>query len=233
MCYNNGMQIEKPDLPAVYACIGERRERFAAFYALLCDYNAKFNLTSIIEEEDVYVKHFCDSLAGMHLFPQGARAAEVGSGAGFPSIPLLLARDDLFFTLIESTGKKCAFLEKAVFELGLHAEVLCARAEDVARTQRRESYDIVCARAVARLDTLAEYCMPLVRQGGLFVAYKGASEREIGSRAVELLGGGDIGEVCYGLPRDMGTRTLFAARKLHATPQKYPRGHGAERRMPL
>ncbi len=222
-----------PDFAKICACIEEQRGRFGDFYALLREYNAKFNLTSIIEEEEVYVKHFCDSLAGMHLFPAGAHVAEVGSGAGFPSVPLMLVRGDLTFTLIESTGKKCAFLGEAVKRLGLHAEVLCARAEDVARTDRRESYDAVCARAVARLDTLAEYCLPLVKKGGIFVAYKGTSERETGARAVSLLGGGETEEIAYELPRGMGTRTLFAAKKVRQTPQKYPRGHGAERRSPL
>ena len=232
MCYNEGM-VAIPDFSAIEACIRERRGRFDAFYALLKEYNARFNLTSIIEEEEVYVKHFCDSLAGMQLFAQGMHVAEVGSGAGFPSIPLMLAREDLRFTLIESTNKKCTFLETAVREFGLNASVVCGRAEDIARTPAREHFDAVCARAVARLDTLAEYCMPLVKRGGFFVAYKGASEQEIGMRAVQLLGGGETEEIAYELPRTMGTRTLFVAKKVRPTPPKYPRGHGAERKAPL
>ncbi len=227
------MQTALPDFGRIAACIEERRGRFEAFYALLRAYNARFNLTSIIEEEEVYVKHFCDSLAGMDLFPAGASVAEVGSGAGFPSVPLMLAREDLSFTLIESTGKKCRFLETAVRELGLKAEVVCGRAEDLARGDLREKFGVCCARAVARLDTLAEYCMPLVKKGGLFIAYKGAGEMETGRRAVEILGGGAMKEISYDLPRGYGKRTLFLVEKARPTPPKYPRGNGAERRSPL
>lgn len=222
-----------PDFGKIQACICAQRERFGAFYALLTSYNARFNLTSIIGEEEVFVKHFCDSLAGMDLFPLGVRVAEVGSGAGFPSIPLMLVREDLRFTLIESTGKKCAFLETAVRELGLNADVVCGRAEDVARGSLRESFGACCARAVARLDTLAEYCLPLVQRGGRFIAYKGWSEMQTGRRAVEILGGGRAEEIYYELPKGYGKRTLFVAEKVRQTPQTYPRGHGAERRTPL
>ena len=157
---------------------GEESKKFAAFYALLSEYNEKFNLTRITGEEDCFVKHFLDSAAGEKYFPKGANVAEIGSGGGFPSVPLMILRPDLTFTLVESTGKKCSFLERAVLELGLPARVVNARAEELAKkADFREKFDVCCARAVARLNTLAEYCLPFVKPGGLFVAYKGKRKR--------------------------------------------------------
>ena len=146
---------------------GETGEKFSAFYALLSEYNQKVNLTRIVGREDCYRKHFLDSLLGEKFFPQGAACLEVGSGGGFPSVPLMIARPDLSFVLVESVGKKCAFLERAAAELGLNAVVLNARAEEIAREEKyREKFGVCCARAVARLNTLAEYCVPFVKKGG-------------------------------------------------------------------
>lgn len=224
-----------PDFDALAALYEEKRAQFTAFYRLLAEYNARFNLTSIIEEQEVYVKHFLDSLAGEAYFPQGATVAEVGSGAGFPSVPLMIARGDLSFTLIESTGKKCTFLNTVIRELGLHATVLNVRAEDAGREPAtREKFDACCARAVARLNTLAEYCLPLVKKGGRLVAYKGGTdELTEGRNAIGLLGGGDTIEVAYELPAGYGARTLIVVEKEKPTPARYPRGNGAERRKPL
>ena len=148
-------------------------EKFERYKNLLTEYNGKYNLTAITDGEEIVYKHFIDSLAGEFLFLRGERVAEVGSGAGFPSLPIKIVREDLRFTLIESTGKKCEFLKTAVKELGLtNVEVLNGRAEELAREERfREKFDVCCARAVARLNTLSEYCMPFVRtddrlQGG-------------------------------------------------------------------
>lgn len=229
------MQSFRPDFEALASILKEREEKFSTFYRLLLEYNARFNLTTITEEREVYYKHFLDSLAAQALLPAGARVVEVGSGAGFPSIPLMLAREDLSFTLVESTGKKCEFLKVAVKELGLNAEVLNARAEDVGRDHvRRETFDICVARAVARLNTLAEYCLPLVKKGGQFIAYKGsADELSDGKRAVSVLGGGSVHAYSYELPEDFGARTLIVVEKAKPTPPKYPRGNGAERKKPL
>ena len=217
--------------------IKERAEAFDAFRRLLAEYNGRYNLTAITEEREVYYKHFLDSAAGEPLFPAGARVLEVGSGAGFPSIPLMLVRPDLTFTLLESTGKKCAFLETVIKEFSLPAEVLHVRAEDAGREEKyREKFDVCCARAVARLNTLLEYCLPFVKTGGLFLAYKGAgAEEEIkeAERAVALLGGGEVCSYPYSLPEGMGERTVVVVKKMRPTPQKYPRGRGKERSDPL
>lgn len=212
-------------------------EAFSRFRDLLLEYNKKFNLTSILDEKEICYKHFLDSVMGESFFPCGAHVLEVGSGAGFPSVPLRLVREDLCFTLVESTGKKCTFLEVVADRLNLqNVKVVNARAEDLARDGAyREKYDAVCARAVARLNTLCEYCLPFVKRGGCMIAYKGEAEEECreAERAISLLGGSIEKIFSYELPEEMGKRTLVVIRKVKDTPQKYPRGNGKERKDPL
>ena len=216
---------------------GETGEKFSRFYDLLEEWNAKFNLTGIRGREECYIKNFEDSLLGEKFFPRGAVCAEVGSGGGFPSVPLMIARPDLSFTLIESVNKKCAFLRAAVKELSLNAEVVCGRAEELTRDKKmRERYDVCCARAVARLNTLSEYCLPLVRTGGRFVAYKGSSgeeEAEECAHALSVLGAKECARERFSLPDGAGERVLFVAEKVSHTPAAYPRGNGKERSRPL
>jgi len=215
---------------------GEYAEPFRKFFRLLTEYNARFNLTSVTEEADVYLKHFLDSVAGESLFAKNADVIEIGSGAGFPSLPLKIVRSDLRFTLVESTGKKCDFLRVAIKELSLsHTEVVNARAEELARDPAyRERFDACCARAVARLNTLSEYCVPFLKPGGRFIAYKGTldSEAEEAKRALNILGCGKSEIFSYGL-KEAGARTLFFAQKTSRTPAAYPRGNGKERKNPL
>lgn len=226
--------MQRPDFEKISALLEENREKFSAFRSLLLAYNEKFNLTAVTEERDVLYKHFADSLAGEAFFPKGASVAEVGSGAGFPSVPLMLVRDDLTFSLFESTGKKCEFLKTVIREFELRAQVFCLRAEEAAKHDHRERYDVCCARAVARLNTLAEYCLPFVRKGGLFLAYKGADdEHTCAEHAVSVLGGTWKEAVSYDLPEGYGRRTLVAVKKERPTPACYPRGRGAERKDPL
>ena len=233
VCYNCGMQ--SPDFARIGEILKEKAEQFARFSRLLAEANGKFNLTSITDPAEVEIKHFADSLAAERYLPAGANVAEVGSGAGFPSIPLMIAREDLTFTLIESTGKKCNFLREAKEQLGLNAEVVCGRAEELARERKyREAFDVVVARAVARLDTLSEYCLPLVKKGGVMIAYKAGDEEIAGARrAISVLGGGNVRAAFYELPQGMGARALILIDKVKATPQTYPRGHGKERSAPL
>lgn len=215
---------------------GESGEKFAAFYALLREYNEKFNLTRIVDEKDCYVKHFYDSVLGESLFPQNSVCAEIGSGGGFPSIPLMIVRKDLTFTLIESVGKKCEFLRAAAEKLSLPAKVLHVRAEDAAHEETlREKFDVCCARAVARLNTLSEYCAPFVKKGGVFLAYKANAEEEIrqARNAFRILGLQQESVLQADLPDGEGKRTIVVCRKTAQTPQKYPRGQGKERSRPL
>ena len=215
---------------------GEKSALFERYFELLTEYNARFNLTAITQKEDIYEKHFLDSIMGESLFPKYARVLEVGSGAGFPSLPLKIIRGDLVFTLVESTGKKCSFLQTAVKELGLDGVcIVNERAETLARNSSfRERFDAVCARAVAKLNTLSEYCLPFVRVGGVFVAYKGNAEEEIqeAQSAFRKLGGKERCILRYTLPT-AGNRTLVGIEKIRPTPPSYPRGQGKERKNPL
>lgn len=215
---------------------GETGEKFAAFYRLLEEYNKIVNLTRITGREDCEIKHFYDSLAAEKHFPENARCAEIGSGGGFPSVPLMIARPDLSFTLVESVGKKCAFLELVARELGLKAVVVNGRAEELARnSEYRERFDACCARAVARLNTLCEYCAPFVRVGGAFIAYKGSDENELSEaeNAFDTLGLRLQSAEAFELPGGAGTRRVVVARKIRPTPAGFPRGRGRERSRPL
>ncbi len=216
---------------------GEYKEKFDAYRALLLEYNARYNLTTILEEKDMFYKHFLDSVVGEKEFKKGARVIEIGSGAGFPSIPLKLIRDDLSFTLVESVGKKCEFLHAVVDKLGLsNMNIYSKRAEDLAREAiHREKYDAATARAVARMNTLTEYCLPFVKVGGVFVAYKSGdtSEMDEAQSAYKTLGGKLKAVEKYELPEGYGERTLAVVEKVKPTPNKYPRGQGKERKAPL
>lgn len=235
VCYNENMQEKTPDFAGLAREMARNGEQFEKFYAMLTENNAAFNLTAITEREEVIHKHFLDSLAGAAYLPAGGRIAEVGSGAGFPSVPLAIVRRDVSFTLIESTGKKCAFLRKVSEALGLNLTVVQMRAEEAGRDAAyREQFDAVIARAVAPLVPLCEYCLPLVKQGGRLIAWKGSEDETPGAvHAVKVLGGGNLRTVAYELPNGYGARRLVLADKVSHTPEKYPRGHGKERKDPI
>lgn len=216
---------------------GEYAEKFSIFKRVLIDYNNSFNLTSVTDDKGVLYKHFLDSIAGESLFKEGAKVLDVGSGGGFPAVPLKIVRDDLDVTMLEATGKKCTYLNAVVDKLGLNCvQVINGRAETAARTLKmREKFDAVSARAVARLNILSEYCLPFVAVGGTFIAYKGDAAEEISEaeHAVKILGGEIDKVINYELPENSGKRTLIVIKKVSATPFKYPRGNGKERKQPL
>ncbi len=217
--------------------LGEKREKLEAFRLLLLAYNERYNLTAITEEKDVIYKHFLDSAAGVDLFKVGARVAEIGSGAGFPSLVLKILRPDLRLDLFESVGKKCAFLNAACEALDLkEVRVFNLRAEDGARDEAfRERYDYATARAVARMNTLCEYCLPFVKVGGEFIAYKSGDVSEIheAKTAYKALGARLKNVYEYALPEGYGDRALAVVEKIAPTSLKYPRGQGKERKSPL
>lgn len=223
------------DLKTARALVYEEKlPQFEKYCSLLREYNEKINLTAIRTREDIFQKHFLDSVLGADLFESGANCVEIGSGGGFPSLPLKIVREDLSFKLVESVGKKCDFLREAVDKLGLsRVEVVNDRAETLARSQNfRERFDAVTARAVAPLNALCEYCLPFVRIGGRMIAYKGeADETKEAARAVSLLGGKL--ETVFRFDTEWGVRTLIIIRKAAPTPQAYPRGNGKERKRPL
>ena len=231
---------------------------FRTYYRELVEWNNKFNLTAVTGYEDVQVKHFLDSLACLLAIPAPGVAPgeplpdvvplwtteatrlgiDVGTGAGFPGLPLKILRPALQMTLLDSSQKKIRFLEHLVQILQL-SDVDCrwGRAEELGQDLHfRERYDVVLARAVADLAELAEYCLPLCRKGGCFVASKGgdvAREIELASPAIRLLGG-ELREVkTYELPGLNEPRTLVLIEKVAATPAKYPRRPGMAHKRPL
>lgn len=202
--------------------------------------NERLNLTSIVEPEEVALKHFVDSATVLRAVApaEGERLVDVGSGAGFPGVPLAIFRPDLRVTLIEASQKKAAFLGRLRDQLGLgNVEVLAVRAEEAGRqAAHREQHGVAVARAVAPLAVLWEYLLPLVRVGGLAVAQKGpgvAEELVAAGRAVGLLGGGEQMIHGFTLPRAAGERQIVVVRKVNPTPEQYPRRPGVPAKKPL
>lgn len=207
-------------------------ESFEKYFSLLSEWNEKINLTAITEREEVWTKHFYDSLVGEKYISNGARVLDIGSGAGFPGVPIKIIRPDLDVTLLDSVGKKVNFLSLVINELGLVGiKAVHSRIEDL---KEKESFDIVTARAVARLNVLVEYALPFVKIGGAFLAYKSVlSEEEIeeARTALAILGG----EVETAKEETVGDnlRTVIVIRKVKKTPEKYPRGKNLPRLKPL
>ena len=201
-------------------------DRFDLMAQRLERWNAHTNLTAITEPDEVVVKHFADSLTVFNAveFPQAARVADVGCGAGFPGLPLLFVRPDLELTFIDSVGKKLNFVRETLKYEGLFGEILHGRAEEFGqKTDLRESFDVVVSRAVAVLNELCEYCLPLVKVGGVFVAMKGAEdETALAANAIEKLGGELERVVPIELPNG-DKRRLVVIKKISQTPTKYPR----------
>ncbi len=216
----------------------EQLSRFDKLSDLLVEQNKTMNLTAITDPDGIAVKHFADSISVLTAaeIPQGARILDVGTGAGFPGIPLLIMRPDVDLTMIDSTAKKLKYVENTVNELGLVATTLHARAEEAGQSKEyRESFDFVCSRAVAALNVLCEYCLPFVKQNGLFIAMKGAKAQEEidGARsAIKTLGGKIIAEKSFSLS-DGGERTLVVIKKISQIPPKYPRPSAQIAKKPL
>ena len=213
-------------------------EKFEKYYKLLIEWNEKINLTRIVEPEEVAVKHFADSLAITKYFdiPENASLIDVGTGAGFPGIPLKIFREDINLTLLDSLNKRLNFLNTVAEEIGIDVNTVHSRAEDAGKDNaQRESYDIAISRAVARLNTLCEYCMPLVKVGGSFIAMKAADYKEElkeAENAVKTLGGEVVSVNEFNL-EGAGERALIVIRKKEDTPDKYPRAGKKIKNKPL
>lgn len=203
-------------------------ERLDKYAQMLVETNKRFNLTAITEPDDVTVKHFADCLAllGKLNIPENAKIIDVGTGAGFPGLVLLLTRPDIKMTFLDSTKKKLGFIQNVLDETGVSAEVVHARAEEAGQNpQYREKYDFATARAVANLTNLSEYCLPFVKVGGKFVSMKAASsDEEIASakKVIGVLGGKLEKDVIFDLTDGM-PRRIVEIKKLSQTPTKYPR----------
>ena len=210
-------------------------QKLAQYASILVSTNEKVNLTAITDAEGIENKHFIDSLLLASCPEVHGKMVDVGTGAGFPGIVTKLYRPEIELTLLEPTGKRVDFLRYACAELGIEAEFAKERAEEAARKQWREAFDVATARAVAALPVLAEYCLPLVRVGGVFIAMKGSSaveELEAARGAVEKLGGKYQDRRLFTLP-DGSARTLLFFEKISQTSSVYPRNGGKIAKAPL
>ena len=212
-----------------FAARNSKLDEFAKF---LKSENAKYNLTAITEEAEIVSKHFYDSLVGERFLEEGANVCDIGSGAGFPLIPLALLRGDCSFTGVDSTQKKVNFINAACAKLDIkNCYAVHARAEDI----EKESFSAVTSRAVAALNTLAEYCLPVLKVGGVLIAYKGSNAEEevrAAAKALQILGGKTEEIFRYCLPTGE-ERALVRIRKVSPTPAKYPRPGNKPRIKPI
>ncbi|WP_332692400.1 16S rRNA (guanine(527)-N(7))-methyltransferase RsmG [Halalkalibacter lacteus] len=215
-------------------------EQFQLYYQLLVEWNEKMNLTAITEEDDVYLKHFYDSITASFYFDfqEGQRLIDVGAGAGFPSIPLKIIYPTIHVSIVDSLKKRIHFLEHLSSELGLEeVSFFHDRAETFGQNKdHREKYDVVTARAVARLSVLSELCLPLVKVKGHFIAMKGAGaqdELEDAKKAIKLLGGTVTFDDSFTLPLEESERHIVRVSKDKPTPKKYPRKPGTPNKTPL
>ena len=203
-----------------------------AYYRHVAEANRHLNLTRITGEEEAAVQHFADAMLLVRFcdIPSGCRVIDVGTGAGFPGVPLALLRPDVHVTLMDASGKKTDFIRIALTEMGVSADVLCARAEEAARTPLRESFDIAVSRAVAALPMLLELCIPLIKAGGVLATWKGETADEelaAASGALRALG-------CAVQSRTpVGRGTLLIIEKQKPTPDAYPRRFSKIKSQPL
>jgi len=215
-------------------------QQFETYYELLVEWNEKMNLTAITEKEDVYLKHFYDSVSAAFYFDftKPYKICDVGAGAGFPSIPLKICFPNLQVSIVDSLNKRISFLEHLATSLQLkNTTFYHDRAETFAqKVDQREGYDIVMARAVARMSVLSELCLPLVKPGGTFIAMKAASageEMDIGKKAISAMGGKLDQVHPFLLPEENSERNIIIIQKVKQTPRKYPRKPGTPNKMPI
>lgn len=211
-----------------------QEQKLRTLFEFMTEYNKKVNLTSITGFEDVVLKHFIDSVMPFSML--GIRGDEtfvdVGTGAGFPALPLLICYPGLKATLVDSLAKRCTYLELACEKLGIKAEIVHARSEELGRV-RRDQYDLATARAVAAMPVLTELCLPFVKLGGRFIALKSVNEDiSAANRAISALGGELEKVEDYKLPNGDGRR-VAVVKKISQTPTKYPRSYANITKKPL
>ena len=209
--------------------------KFAVYAGFLVEYNQNVNLTAITDGEEILVKHFLDSVLVCRYcdIPQNSSVIDVGTGAGFPSVPLKIFRPDIKITLLDSLNKRITFLQLLCQKLGIQADFIHGRAEDSGKNPLyREKFDVACARAVANLSVLSEFCLPFVRKDGIFISMKGFSENiENARNSVEMLGGSLETPVDYSLENE--GRRIVRVIKISHTPTKFPRNSGQIKKKPL
>ena len=213
-------------------------ERLDKYADLLVETNKSLNLTAITDPDEIVYKHFIDSLSLLTCveIKNGAKVIDVGTGAGFPGVVLLIARPDLKITLLDGTNKRLVFIKKVLDEIGFEAEIVHMRAELAGKDIKyREKFDLVTARAVANLNTLAEYCMPFVKVGGIFAPMKSSkTEEEVSAaRGAIKARGGKIAEIKPLIVANCGERYVIITEKISQTPPKYPRASAQISKKPL
>ncbi|MGG3469139.1 16S rRNA (guanine(527)-N(7))-methyltransferase RsmG [Neobacillus pocheonensis] len=215
-------------------------DQFEKYYETLVEWNEKMNLTAITDKEDVYLKHFYDSITSSFYFDfsKSFHLCDVGAGAGFPSIPLKIAFPQIEVTIVDSLNKRISFLNHLANVLGLeNVHFVHDRAETFGvNPEYRENFDVVTARAVARMSVLSEFCLPLVKVGGSFIAMKAASakdELEVGQKAITTLGGKLEKMFTFTLPLEESERSILIIKKEKQTPKKYPRKPGTPSKAPI
>ena len=237
------LEIFEKDLKQLHLELSKKQIlQFISYYELLIDWNSRMNLTAITEFEDVLKKHFIDSLsliiAVSDLAQKQYDLIDVGTGAGFPGIPLKIAFPNLKITLLDSLNKRIQFLNEVICKLELQdIEAVHGRAEDFAKPdQFRERFDLCVSRAVANLATLSEYCIPFVKPGGFFISYKSEKvnvELEEAKKAISVLGGSFQKNIEFLLPHSDITRNFIVIQKKNKTPLKYPRKAGLPSKEPI
>ncbi len=213
-------------------------DKLDAFHRLLTDANRTMDLTAVIDDNEALTRHYLDSLTALSLLPDGASVVDIGTGAGFPGVPLMIARPDLSIILLDALQKRIAFLRDALGALNLPGKAIHARAEDFAK-EHREAFDVAVSRAVASLPVLLEWALPLVRVGGLCIFWKGpgasddSKEMEDARRVSPLLGGGQPAARPASVPGTALNHRLITVQKIAATPEKFPRKAGMAMKRPL
>lgn len=231
--FTNGLQALQINLTDL------QKQQFIDYYELLVEWNKMMNLTAITDLKEVIQKHFIDSLSLVKvLIPSKERLLDIGTGAGFPGIPLKIVFPDMEIILLDSLNKRLVFLEEVIIKLELKKiKTLHARAEEFGKDVKyREQFDLVVSRAVAKLSTLSEYCLPYVKRNGYFISYKsGNIEEELAQSAgaIKILGAVVDKIVEFSLPGTDIQRSLVSLKKVEATPKKYPRGSGKPSKEPL
>ena len=233
----------KEELKQIDVELTERQiEQFYNYYELLIHWNSMINLTAITQLDEVVTKHFVDSLSLKKIIvdigQKSQSLIDVGTGAGFPGIPLKIALPHLKVTLLDSLNKRLKFLNEVIEKLGLEGiETVHGRAEDGAKKpELREAFDLSVTRAVARISVISEYCLPYVKTGGYFAAYKSgkaAEELEEGKKAIAVLGGKVEKTEEFLLPDSDMERTILLIKKVKNTPKKYPRKAGTPAKEPI
>lgn len=216
----------------------KQQDQFTKYKELLKEWNEKINITAITDDKEIDIKHFLDSLTPSNYFIGKKKVIDIGTGGGFPGLPLKIWNNDLDITLLDSLNKRIIFLNEVIKELNfIDIIAIHGRAEELGRTQKyREQYDVCVSRAVASLNTLSEYCLPFVKVGGFFISMKGSNiddELSKSEKAINILGGKIVKKEIIILPNSDIEHSLIIIEKKEETPTKYPRAGGKPKNNPL